>query len=572
MTEEKNSEMEIDLDREIDEALEGADQEAVSEKEEPVEEEQDPTVMGRLLKDNPVKLPKEGDKLTGKVVGKENLAIYVDLGILGTGVVYGKEIKDGFGEGRKKLGVGDEITATVVDLENEDGYVELSISEAVREQAWNDLREKRDERTVINTKILDANKGGLIVEVNDMVGFMPVSQLTPEHYPRVEDGDKNKILEILKSYIGTEMSVCVLDVNEEEEKLIVSEKVAFRDREKEAIKELKKGDIIEGEVSGVVDFGAFVKFLPPSCQDSDKEEDKLEGLVHISQLDWQLIDDPRKVVKAGEKVQAKIIAIDDTRISLSIRELKNDPWMSVGERYKVGDIVKGTVNKVNHFGAFVYLDQDIHGLSHISSFPGFPMKAIDEIVRMGGEYYWEIMSLEPKEHRMGLKFVGEKAPKKLQKDSEKEDAEKKGTGEETAEKEKADQSKEEEKVAGKADKEDADKKDTGKKAVDEKEEKEGKVKDDSGKKESDKEDKKEKSEKVATKKEEKKEEEKTEKKEEEKKAEKEAPKTAKKAKAKTDKQGKESSDAKAAEKSVKAEKKTAKTKANQKEEAKEAKK
>ncbi len=555
MTEEKNSEMEIDLDREIDEALEGADKEAVSEKEEPVEEDQDPTVMGRLLKDNPVKLPKEGDKLTGKVVGKENLAIYVDLGILGTGVVYGKEIKDGFGEGRKKLGVGDEITATVVDLENEDGYVELSISEAVREQAWNDLREKRDERTVINTKILDANKGGLIVEVNDMVGFMPVSQLTPEHYPRVEDGDKNKILEILKSYIGTEMSVCVLDVNEEEEKLIVSEKVAFRDREKEAIKELKKGDIIEGEVSGVVDFGAFVKFLPPSCQGSDKEEDKLEGLVHISQLDWQLIDDPRKVVKAGEKVQAKIIAIDDTRISLSIRELKNDPWMSVGERYKVGDIVKGTVNKVNHFGAFVYLDQDIHGLSHISSFPGFPMKAIDEIVRMGGEYYWEIMSLEPKEHRMGLKFVGEKAPKKLQKDAEKEDAEKKDTGEEIVEKKKADQSKGEEKVAGKKD-------------TEKKEEKEEKVKDNSSKKESDKEDKKEKSEKVATKKEEKEE----DKKEERKKAKEEAPKTAKKAKAKTSKQDKESSDAKADKKSAKAEKKTAKTKANQKEEAKEAKK
>lgn len=428
MTDNKLMQSGVDLDQEIDEALEKAikNNKKKTTPSSSVEKKTDLTVMGKLLEKNPFQLPKEGDKLTGKVVAKENLAVYIDLGVVGTGVVYGKEIKDGFGEGRKKLDFGDEITATVVDLENENGYIELSITEAVREQAWGDLRKKRDDRVVINTKILDANKGGLIVEVNDMVGFMPVSQLTPEHYPRVEDGDKNKILEILKSYIGKEMSVCVLDANEEEEKLIVSEKIAFRDREKEAVKELKKGDIIEGEVSGVVDFGAFVKFLPPSRKNSTKEEDKLEGLVHISQLDWQLIDDPRKVVKAGEKVQAKIISIDDTRISLSIRELKNDPWMSVTERYKVGDVVKGVVNKVNHFGAFVYLDKDIHGLSHISSFPGFPRKAIDEIISIGQEYFWEIMSLEPKEHRMGLKFAGEKELKKKIEKSIKEESKKEG--------------------------------------------------------------------------------------------------------------------------------------------------
>jgi len=470
MTDNKSTQTGIDLDQEIDAALEGAGKEAEKKEKALIEEEADPTVMGRLLRKSPFVLPKEGDKMTGKVIAKENLAVYVDLGTIGTGVVYGKEIKDGFGEGRKKLGLGDEITATVVDLENEDGYIELSIAEAVREQAWSDLRKKRDDRVVISTKILDANKGGLIVEVNDMVGFMPVSQLTPEHYPRVEDGDKNKILEILKSYIGKEMSVCVLDANEEEEKLIVSEKIAFRDREKEAVKELKKGDIIEGEVSGVVDFGAFVKFLPPSRKDSTKEEDKLEGLVHISQLDWQLIDDPRKVVKAGEKVQAKIISIDDTRISLSIRELKNDPWMSVAERYKVGDVVKGAVNKVNHFGAFVYLDKDIHGLSHISSFPGFPRKAIDEIISIGQEYFWEIMSLEPKEHRMGLKFIGEKEPKKAEKAEKAEDgsAKKKEESKEDLKKKEKIEKKDEKKTTKKA-KEKDEKKEDGKKKTTSKE-------------------------------------------------------------------------------------------------------
>ena len=177
MTDNKLMQSGVDLDQEIDEALEKAikNNKKKTTPSSSVEKKTDLTVMGKLLEKNPFQLPKEGDKLTGKVVAKENLAVYIDLGVVGTGVVYGKEIKDGFGEGRKKLDFGDEITATVVDLENENGYIELSITEAVREQAWGDLRKKRDDRVVINTKILDANKGGLIVEVNDMVGFMPVS-------------------------------------------------------------------------------------------------------------------------------------------------------------------------------------------------------------------------------------------------------------------------------------------------------------------------------------------------------------------------------------------------------------
>ncbi len=457
---EKNSSADNQLEQEIDDVMElNNDKKESQKKVKKVEAEEDKTKMGSLLKDNPFTLPVEGSNLTGKIIETENLAVYVDLGKLGTGIIYGKEIKDGFSENRKKIGVGDEITATVVEVENEDGYIELSVAEAMREKAWNDLRSKRDEKTVITTKILDANKGGLIVEVNDMVGFMPVSQLTSEHYPRVDDGDKNKILEILKSYVGQEMNVCVLDVDEEEEKLIVSEKVAFQDKEREALKELKKGDIIEGEISGVVNFGAFIKFLPPSSKNSDKEEDKLEGLVHISQLDWQLIDDPRKVVKVGERVQAKIIAIDDTRISLSIRELKNDPWMSVGEKYKVGDVVKGKVNKINHFGAFVYLDDDIHGLSHISSFLAASNKQIDEIIKVENEYYWEIMSLEPKEHRMGLKFVGDKKPAaKKEEKVEKEETKEEKPEEKKVKKESAKNKKAEDKATEKETKKETSKK------------------------------------------------------------------------------------------------------------------
>ncbi len=406
----------IDLDKEIDDVLESSEKSAStgrksSKKGKKEKDEAGKSKMDQLLDENPVTLPELGEKITGKVIEVDSRAIYVDLGMMGTGIVYGKEIKDGFGTDRKKIKAGDDITAAIIDWESDEGYIELSISEAVREQAWNDLAKKRDERVPITIRILDANKGGLMVEVNGITGFMPVSQLTAEHYPRVEDGDKNKILEILKSYVGTEMVVCVLDIDEAEDKLIVSEKEAHRDKEKDAVSELKVGDVIEGEASGVVDFGAFVKFLPPSKKSSDREEDKLEGLVHISQLDWQLIDDPRKIVKVGDKVRAKIISIDDTRISLSIRELKNDPWEKAAKKYKIGDLVKGKVHKINHFGAFVYLDKDIHGLAHVSSFPGYPDKAIDEIAKIGDEYSWEIMSMEPNEHRMGLKFSDGKKKK-----------------------------------------------------------------------------------------------------------------------------------------------------------------
>lgn len=369
------------------------------------EKEEAASSMADFLNQSKVNFPKEGDVIEGEVIEIGSNAIYLDLGIFGTGIVLGKEIKDGLGA-TDKLKIGDSVSATVTDLENEDGYTELSIREASIEKAWQDLEEKQVKEEIFNTKILEANKGGLIVEVNGITGFLPVSQLSNEHYPRVEEGEKSKILEKLRSYIGTEMQVKVIDTDREGEKLIVSEKAAYSDQERKFISELKIGDIVEGEVSGVVDFGAFVKFLPPSKKDSTNEEDKLEGLVHISELAWQLIDNPREIVKTGDKVNARIIGIDDTRVSLSIKALLKDPWSSVEEKYKVGETYEGQVRKINHFGAFVYLDDDIHGLAHVSELlEKFPGKNVEEIIQAGNTYKWKILSVEPKEHRMGLGLI-----------------------------------------------------------------------------------------------------------------------------------------------------------------------
>ncbi|MCK9379375.1 MAG: S1 RNA-binding domain-containing protein [Candidatus Moranbacteria bacterium] len=366
------------------------------------EQEEDSSPMGKLLSENPIEIPEVGSIMEGTVIEASSSLVLLDLGAIGTGIVLGKESRDGMGLS-KKLKPGDKISATLMDLENEDGYVELSIREASHEKSWDDLESKSDTEEVVKTKILDANKGGLMVELNGVKGFLPVSQLSSEHYPRVEDGNKNRILELLKAYVGQEFSVKIIDTNREDEKLIVSEKAAMSEKEREVISELKIDDIVEGEISGVVDFGAFIKFLPASKKSSKNDSDKLEGLVHISELAWQLINDPREVVKVGDKIKAKIIGIDDTRISLSIRALERDPWEEAATKYKIGEIHEGKVDKINHFGAFVYLDANIHGLAHISEFQEtHPGKKMEDAIKVGEKYKWNILSIEPKNHRMGL--------------------------------------------------------------------------------------------------------------------------------------------------------------------------
>ncbi len=371
---------------------------------EPAHISANPSPIEELLTQHVVEIPEIGDVIHGMVLHVASSHALIDLGPIGTGIVLGKEMRDGLGP-IGKLKVGTEVTATLMSYENEDGYIELSIREASYEKSWEDIEHKLTERQVVMTRVTEANKGGLMIEVNGIPGFLPVSQLASEHYPRVEDGDRNKILDLLKKMIGLELSVRILDADRENEKLIVSEKAAQSEKERELINLLKVGDVVEGTVSGVVDFGAFIKFAPP--EDKAKLESmkgkQLEGLVHISELAWQLIDDPREVIKTGDTVKAKIIGIEDTRISLSMKALKVDPWENVEAKYKVGDIVSGMVDKINHFGAFVYLDRDIHGLAHVSEFQEvYPNKKIEDVFKEKETYQWQILSIEQRSHRMGL--------------------------------------------------------------------------------------------------------------------------------------------------------------------------
>jgi small subunit ribosomal protein S1 len=330
--------------------------------------------------------PSIGDTVRGTVISVGRNEVRLDIGGIAVGMVRGPELDPNI-----DLSVGDEVEAAVKDLDNEFGELELSLKGAGRKRSWDKLKELMAQNSVVPVKILDANKGGLLVRVEGVNGFLPVSQLSPENYPRVVGGEKNKILEKLRELVDQTIDVKVLDVNDEEEKLIVSEKAVWETKQEGVISKYKVGDMVEGEVTAVTDFGAFVCF-----------DENLEGLVHISEIAWQRIDHPQDLLKVGDMVKAEIINVEGSKIFLSMKKLVPDPWRDVAGKYQVGQMVKGRVLKINPFGLFVELDSEIHGLAHISELADKPVKDVNEIARVGDEISFRIVTIDPTNHRLGL--------------------------------------------------------------------------------------------------------------------------------------------------------------------------
>lgn len=349
-----------------------------------------------IEKNDLLKPPKVGEIVQGKIVSRGKASVFLDLGVWGTGIIYGREFYEAKDK-LKDLEIGEIIFAKIVDLENEQGYIELSLTKAGKELAWEELKQKKEREENIKVKILGANKGGLLAKVSGIPAFLPVSQLSTTHYPKVEGGDSQKILKSLQKFIGQEIEVKIFDFDQKEEKLILSEKAKETKKIKEILKNYKVGDLVEAEITGIVDFGVFVRFI------EQKRGENIEGLIHISELDWQLIEDPSEIVKVGQKVKAKIIDISDGKVSLSLKALKKDPWTDIEKKYKKGDVVKGEVTKFNPFGAFVQISPKIQGLCHVSEFGS--QKKMEEVLKIGEKYDFQILLIDPKEHRLTLKKV-----------------------------------------------------------------------------------------------------------------------------------------------------------------------
>ena len=347
------------------------------------------SLMATLMKD--AKNPPEIDTLVeGPVLGIEKSYVYVDLGQFGTGVIYGREFINAR-DVIKKLNVGDIVTAKVVERENDDGYVELSLKEARQAIIWSEAEEAIKTKQALELLVKDANKGGLIIDWQGIQGFLPASQLKSEHYPRIEDGDKDKILGELKKLIGKRIAVTIISASPKEGKLIFSEKEQGVKEKREISGKYSLGDELDGSISGLVDFGVFVKL-----------EDGIEGLVHISEIGWGLVEDPRKLFKLHDKVRVKVIDIKDGKISLSIKALKDNPWKDAENRYRKGDHVTGVVIKWNHYGALVSLEEGIAGLVHVSEFGS--EEKLKKVLELGRTYSFTITLFDPKEQKMTLAY------------------------------------------------------------------------------------------------------------------------------------------------------------------------
>jgi small subunit ribosomal protein S1 len=299
--------------------------------------------------DDSVKQLTAGEVITGKVLSLRKHEVLVDLGAQGVGYVPRREV--GFSRALKE---GDEVTASVVDAELDNGYSLLSLRKAAKDRGWEEVAAKLESGDIIEVSPYDANRGGLLVEFEGVRGFLPVSQLSAEHYPRVGSSDKDEILQRLNSLVGQVLKVRILDSDRKANKLIFSEKEAVKDGLAERFEKLKVGDKVTGVVTGVVDFGVFVNV------------EGIEGLVHISEISWERVNNPSDYVKVGQTIEAKIISIDKDRLSLSIKQLTQDPWLDEVEQFKPGSDVEGTVTRITPFGAFVQISPAVEALVHIS--------------------------------------------------------------------------------------------------------------------------------------------------------------------------------------------------------------
>lgn len=366
----------------LNEGIEGV--EAIAKKDSP---------MANFMKDAPSRSIL-GDVVEGPVIAVGRARVFVNLHPFGTGIIYGREYLSAR-ETLKNVHVGDLVTAKIVELENKDGYTELSLREARQALIWGEAEIALNNKTIFELPIIDANKGGLIIEWQGIQGFLPASQLAGDHYPRITDGDKDKIFEELKKLIGTSIPVSIITASPKEQKLIFSEKGGDDSERSSLVGKYSVGDVLDGEITGATEFGVFVKV-----------EDGLEGLVHISEMDWALVEDPKSRYRIGESVKVKVIEIKDGKISLSIKSLIEDPWKAASEKYGKGEKVSGVIIKYNKHGALASIEEGVAGLVHVSEFKD--EEALRNALELGKVYPFTITLFEPKDRRMTLSFTNEK--------------------------------------------------------------------------------------------------------------------------------------------------------------------
>ncbi len=348
--------------------------------------------MDELLAGSDIDSLTAGEVVEGTVTAVKKNEIWVDLDARGVGVVLRREIGHGH-----TLEVGQTITVSVIDPEMDEGHALLSMKRAVKDRGWDELQRVFEASEIVEIVPYDANRGGLLVELEGIRGFLPVSQLAAGHYPRVSGADKDEILQKLHALTNKPLRVRILDVSRKDNKLIFSEKEAVKDDMQARFSELKVGDVVEGVVTGVIDFGAFVNV------------DGIEGLIHISEISWERVDNPRNYVKVGETVKAKIIAIDKDRLSLSLKQMSEDPWLEQVKAFKKGDVVEGKVTRITPFGAFVQLSPSVEALVHVSEMSDDEAVDPEKLFQLNEKKEFKVLDIDTENRKIALSLKEAKA-------------------------------------------------------------------------------------------------------------------------------------------------------------------
>ncbi len=346
--------------------------------------------MDKLLEDAPPPLRVHpGETVEGVVVFRGKNKLLVDINGIAVGIVSGRELRDSFNTFHD-LKIRDEVTTMVLEEENDEGMIVLSLRMASQQKAWDRFHDLVSEDGTMNFTPQEANKGGLLANIDGIRTFLPVSQLAPVHYPRVNNSDSSEIIQRLAKYIGHQFTVKIITMDEESGKIVVSEREAMAEERSKTMESLKVGDTKEGMVTGIVKFGMFVAF------------DGLEGLVHISEIAWGHVKNPAEHAQVGDKMQVKIIGLDGDKLSLSVKQLTKDPWEEIAERYPVGKQVQGTVVRFADYGAFLRLEKDINGLVHLSEIAHLKVEDPSEALTIGQKVDAQVINIDIDERRIGL--------------------------------------------------------------------------------------------------------------------------------------------------------------------------
>lgn len=354
--------------------------------------------MDQLLDDSPIKPLATGDSVEGRIISIKKHEVWIDLGPNGLGVVLRREMGRG-----GRIEVGQNIVASVVEPELESGEALLSLRRAAKDRGWEELQKLMDDQVVVEAAAYDANRGGLLIEIEGIRGFLPVSQLAPGHYPRVSGADKDEILQKLNELLGRPLRLRILDLNRKENKLIFSEKEAIKGEMEKRFAKLKIGDTVDGLITGVIDFGAFVNV------------DGIEGLIHISEISWERVEDPRHYLKVGDNVQSKIIAIDKARLSLSLKQMTEDPWLGEIKAFKKGGSVEGKVTRITPFGAFVQLSPSVEALVHVSEMSKTSSADPEQLFQLNEKKMFKVLDIDKDGRKIALSLETETASPKAAK-------------------------------------------------------------------------------------------------------------------------------------------------------------